>query len=872
MSTYKVYYSIEGSNTEETIVNFDTTASDLISKVAPSSSRQLFVFHCQILLDRNKLLKDCCDPLYFYITSKKENGSLASIRTGVRSMKSMDSRSACMRNDSAFNIFNPIFRVYVNSTFQSMLEPQQISIKLQSNYQEICQIIKSHFNFSNDYNLILLLPGGFPLIDISEPLLTFFSEMENWDRSPPIYAVIYRDNIDLNQQITEPCNYQNYRNILSPLFDSSDSGLSQIASFLGYLYHCGIDSEDFFKVFSDLIPFPPLLINLYRCLNSFSLQARDIICITSSLQAYLHAVLPTVPHQQVFTYLLTMLTYCRHNILGHTKRLPNYEYIRIFDQSYEDLFFNGINKIYDHKFEQLQQPFIFCISDFSHSVFSPLSIQPDLNDFKSAWKSCSLYHPISPQSFPFPPDQFKGYYPMFLSGSQPGQVMLYLTKVSEDKIRYIDSSNGRQLESTIQFQNDLFPLVDSNRIDQLVYFYLDLSISMKWNLIGKSKPPKSRIEIAKSFITSFVNQTNNFRIPTLYGLIVFNSHGVEEICAPTSNPSQLIESLNNLKPAGTTALWNALRTTIQKIQYSCKSKRIIILSAGQNTESEQASNELINQFIQNNIIVDSFVCSLIQMDDEHSACRIFSHRTGGLCINPQSEIDGLAYFERETFLNINKRITLYNEKNEFDNLSIPNIDLLRGNQKARRKPLNELMNKFSFRKYISRREQRVFTELKTLPSFKDIFIYLREGSFDECSLFFKGPHGTIYESVWLHLILTFPLDYPTVPPVFRFMTIPFHPNVSVEGLIMFSKLGSGYHPSVTIAEIIFAIIELLQNPELDGFIINPDAMKQDKVTALDSSFYNNYHDYMPDPDIEKATTFRTKEIKPHCFDCDVLID
>ena len=145
---------------------------------------------------------------------------------------------------------------------------------------------------------------------------------------------------------------------------------------------------------------------------------------------------------------------------------------------------------------------------------------------------------------------------------------------------------------------------------------------MKWNLTGKSKPPPSRIEIAKSFITRFVNQTNNFRIPTLYGLIVFNSKGVKEICAPTSNPSQLIESLNNLKTEGTTALWHALRTTIQNNQYSCKSKRIIILSHGQNAEEP---NLFINQLIKNNIIVDSFVCSSIEMEDEHSACRIFSH-------------------------------------------------------------------------------------------------------------------------------------------------------------------------------------------------------------------------------------------------------
>ena len=51
-----------------------------------------------------------------------------------------------------------------------------------------------------------------------------------------------------------------------------------------------------------------------------------------------------------------------------------------------------------------------------------------------------------------------------------------------------------------------------------------------------------------------------------------------------------------------------------------------------------------------------------------------------------------------------------------------------------------------------------------------------------------GPEGTPYEGGFFRAILSFPLDYPQMPPKMKFISEIWHPNVHVDGLVCISIL------------------------------------------------------------------------------------
>jgi ubiquitin-protein ligase len=86
---------------------------------------------------------------------------------------------------------------------------------------------------------------------------------------------------------------------------------------------------------------------------------------------------------------------------------------------------------------------------------------------------------------------------------------------------------------------------------------------------------------------------------------------------------------------------------------------------------------------------------------------------------------------------------------------------------------------------------------------------------DKLRVFFRGPPGSPYGGKWWSLYITFPSQYPASPPVFRFVNIPYHPNISAEGRLLFSELNGGYTPTKTIWDLVVATRNLLGRPEID---------------------------------------------------------
>ena len=94
----------------------------------------------------------------------------------------------------------------------------------------------------------------------------------------------------------------------------------------------------------------------------------------------------------------------------------------------------------------------------------------------------------------------------------------------------------------------------------------------------------------------------------------------------------------------------------------------------------------------------------------------------------------------------------------------------------------------------------------------DMKIYTFHSNFNNWKVYLKGPEGTEYENKWWFLYVTFPELYPEQPPNIRFISVPYHLNVSIDGRICIDSLYNGYNSDKTVISIIQEIIAVLKKP------------------------------------------------------------
>ncbi|KEF60458.1 ubiquitin-conjugating enzyme (huntingtin interacting protein 2) [Exophiala aquamarina CBS 119918] len=79
---------------------------------------------------------------------------------------------------------------------------------------------------------------------------------------------------------------------------------------------------------------------------------------------------------------------------------------------------------------------------------------------------------------------------------------------------------------------------------------------------------------------------------------------------------------------------------------------------------------------------------------------------------------------------------------------------------------------------------------------------------------FRGPSGTPYEGGTYEVSINIPNEYPFKPPVMKFTTKIWHPNVSSQtGAICLDTLSTGWSPVLTIKSALISLQSLLSSPE-----------------------------------------------------------
>lgn len=80
--------------------------------------------------------------------------------------------------------------------------------------------------------------------------------------------------------------------------------------------------------------------------------------------------------------------------------------------------------------------------------------------------------------------------------------------------------------------------------------------------------------------------------------------------------------------------------------------------------------------------------------------------------------------------------------------------------------------------------------------------------------YFQGPPGTPYEKGLFKVDIKIPNEYPFKPPIMKFITKIYHPNISsVTGAICLDILKDAWTPVFTLKSSLISLQSLLQSPE-----------------------------------------------------------
>ena len=160
-------------------------------------------------------------------------------------------------------------------------------------------------------------------------------------------------------------------------------------------------------------------------------------------------------------------------------------------------------------------------------------------------------------------------------------------------------------------------------------------------------------------------------------------------------------------------------------------------------------------------------------------------------------------------------------------------------------------------------------ELKTIQLAKDdtIKVYVNSNDINNWKVYMKGPRSTEYENHWWFLSITFAEDYPLHPPLFRFITIPYHINISEDGRVCASFLFKSYKASYSIYELINMVKNLLAKPEtefpiqIQKMLLYKDNMEEynGNIEESTTNAYESFKNYIKGCDINDDSKFEVDE-------------
>ena len=693
------------------------------------------------------------------------------------------------------------------------------------------------------HDLHVFLPGGLPFLNGT--LGDWCAAAKNVSKHN-IYVVVTRPlGAAVNRVVNEltDCSSDEMRLLLSPLCDSSPQGYAEMACLLGYIQHGGPQSETLLKQLARLTRFAPLVCSVYRIMEQEEITGLNVISITGVLHTLFKCISNTCPPDaSVLDRTLQFATIVCQIEGGEFLKLHAADWN---DETRETRGIEGYCKRTGQ-----QRHFVIWLEDTTEPCIQgcPIVKLPD-EAISQIFSKNPILKPVSPLTTRYL------YSTAVMKGQRNAMLMIGHVPGNRNEIRYIDPTIGRPVTGNIEdlgremgdHEIDDVREIESERTGQILEILFDASTSMNDNLAGrklKADQPReeARIEYAKRFLSTFMSRTYAYRVASVFGLMAFNNEP-----KPLARLSPIVadfeDATRDIKLAPRSCLWDAIIEACKTIRdYNIRefddkepvivhpnaAQRILVISDGEDEGSEKTALEAADYCIKNNVIVDSV---LISTNEDNWDLAVLCDVTGGLAFQIETLEQGLELFEQEAFLNVGvrrrgqvfagplteavwtRKLRTFNYSQSAPNRSVYEAE--HGHDITSPEYLVYLAQD-SARRPDSQRLVRIVCEIKYILNHpnENLQIWVNSYAWYRWRVFIKGPEGTPYSGKWWSLYVTFPSQYPTCPPNIRFLSVPYHPNVSHEGRVIFSRIDDGYNSSLRVLDILTAVIDLLRNPEL----------------------------------------------------------
>ncbi|KAL0095011.1 ubiquitin-conjugating enzyme [Phycomyces blakesleeanus] len=84
----------------------------------------------------------------------------------------------------------------------------------------------------------------------------------------------------------------------------------------------------------------------------------------------------------------------------------------------------------------------------------------------------------------------------------------------------------------------------------------------------------------------------------------------------------------------------------------------------------------------------------------------------------------------------------------------------------------------------------------------------------------NGPPNSVYKGGVFHLTIVFSHDYPFKPPIIKFITKIYHPNIDNDGSICIDLLKADvWKPATKVHQVLGAIAYILEHPNPDDALV-----------------------------------------------------
>ncbi|KAK8834967.1 hypothetical protein M9Y10_001600 [Tritrichomonas musculus] len=757
--------------------------------------------------------------------------------------------------------------------------------------------------------ITVYLSIGFPFI--AGTLKDFYLN-EDLNPSKNIYGVISIEIPDekLNESFIGRCNLSDpmHKLLMSPLCESTTRGLCDIACLLTYFsYEKGSNTEKFNNKTSGLIHFPPFSISLQKIIENEYITCNDIVNVCSTLFTFFKIFLNSkIEDLYVFEYGL---------------RICN-----LIVDVCEDFISSGIS-VYESNDASTLPPGLKTIKyvvwkpGIDNGFYTPAPINDITFDkIEKSYELFSSFTPVPPFSIrhdlgcSFIKGENHNY--LFMMNTPiKNQTKNNLITIFDPMIGQIESVDLESFAKSQQHEDDDDSFIDPSDVKQIIMIDVDVSMSMKYDINGKNNMNRevNRLTIAFQCITSLINRMQACNIQSFLSLVSFGSqvllrHPFTFFCHDIEN------AFKEISPSGKTKLWDAIALNINEIHkfkkdvfgneiYKNAISRIIVFSDGQDRGSSFKITKVVKELIMNKIIVDGF--AITNNEEECKALCAVCHLTGGFAFLFNDFQHFFSIFENIQILNYEERLKHYKplipndkssipfkikpekiteefmdnliESSVYDDFDLENFRVFQQNQLSTINHILSIDNK----RHENSRNKRILSELYDVALRKvdessqfdpEIQVFLYKSNIDKWRVFIKGDGDYIYKNKWWELSVSFPDLYPSQPPSFRFVTVPYHINVSSDGQICLDILNENYKAWMKVVNLIqeikriFIFEDLYSSFRLDAcleYYFDNQEYRRLAMESSDKYAKNDYKEYLsacsvdddvsPDLNIKKST-------------------